>query len=159
MLHSKCCWQNCLFQPYFTFRVLQYEYLLVGHFKRWVDFPLDKSNWGPNSDASTPVGGIWITESQSWKGALEVTWSNPSFLKQGHLELVAQNHVQQAFEYLKNEESTTFLGNLCQCSFSLTVGSVSWCPEGTSCMYFSLCPDMVSLNPERISPDHRIYDK
>lgn len=56
MLHSKCCWQNCLFQPNFTFHVLHYEYLLAGCFKRWVDFPLHKSNWEPHSDASDKVG-------------------------------------------------------------------------------------------------------
>lgn len=35
----------------------------------------------------------------------------PLLLKLGHLELVVQNHVQKAFEDLKDEESITFLGN------------------------------------------------
>ncbi|KAK4828311.1 hypothetical protein QYF61_025323 [Mycteria americana] len=40
-------------------------------------------------------------------------------LSKGHLELAAQDHVQMAFEYL--QDSTTSLGNLCQCSITLTV--------------------------------------
>lgn len=157
MLHSKCCWQNCLFQSYFTFHVLHYKYLLAGHFKRWVDFPPHKSIWGPNSDVSAPVGGIWIkvTELEGIYGSYLV---QPLLLKQGHLELIAQNHVQKAFEGLKDEKSTTFLGNLCQCSFGLTVKQCFLMLRG-NILYFSFCPCVVSLIPERISPDHRIYDK
>ena len=42
-------------------------------------------------------------------------------LKQGHLEPVAQDHVQMAFEYLQRWRPPTSLGNLFQCSVTLTV--------------------------------------
>lgn len=44
-----------------------------------------------------------FTESQNrwgWKKTLEIIWSNP-VLKNGHLEQVAQDHVQAAFEDLR----------------------------------------------------------
>lgn len=50
-----------------------------------------------------------------------VIWSNP-LLKQGHPEQAAQDVVQMAFEDLqKARDSTTSLGNPCQCSVTLTV--------------------------------------
>lgn len=45
-------------------------------------------------------------------GPPEVTWSN-HLLKQGHLGSVVKVHVQVAFKYPKEVDSTTVLGNLC----------------------------------------------
>ena len=42
-------------------------------------------------------------------------------LKKGHLQQGAQEHILVAFEDIQVGESTTSLGNLCQCSGTLTV--------------------------------------
>jgi len=66
-------------------------------------------------------------------------WSGPiSLLKQGHPELVAQDHVQRAFEYSPGD-STNSLGNLCQCSvtFMLTKYFLKF---RANCLCFSVCP-------------------
>jgi len=48
--------------------------------------------------------------------------SGPSLLlEQGHLEPVPQDLVQMALNTFKDRDSTTFLGNLCQCFVNLTV--------------------------------------
>jgi len=44
-----------------------------------------------------------------------------AFLKQGHQEPVAWDHVQMAFEDLREADSTISLGYLCQCSENFTV--------------------------------------
>ena len=56
-------------------------------------------------------------------------------LKQGHLQAVAQDHVQTAFEYPKDGDFTAAMGKLCQCSGTLTV-KVSRCSQGTSMFQF-----------------------
>jgi len=48
--------------------------------------------------ANSPT--IESQNSWGWKGPLEVTWFNP-WLKQGHLEQDAQDHVQVAFDGLR----------------------------------------------------------
>jgi len=42
-------------------------------------------------------------------------------LQQGHIQLVAQDCVQMGFEYSGDGNSTASLGNLCQCSVTLTM--------------------------------------
>lgn len=39
----------------------------------------------------------------------------------GHLEQISQNYNHMTFKYLYRMNSTTFLGNLCQCSITRTV--------------------------------------
>lgn len=57
-----------------------------------------------------------ITECLGWPW--EVTWSaHPA---QGHLEAVAEDSVQVAFEYLHRWDFITFLGKLQQCSVTPT---------------------------------------
>lgn len=41
--------------------------------------------------------------------------------KLGHLEQISQNYNHMTFKYLYRMNSTTFLGNLCQCSITRTV--------------------------------------
>ena len=60
-----------------------------------------------------------------------------SLLNQGHLKSVAQNYVQMALEISKTGDSTTSLGNLCQCSVTLTV---KMCFLMLRRSTFSLCP-------------------
>ena len=70
------------------------------------------------------IWNFWrITGSQNgwgWERPLEVIWSK-LLLKQGHQQQVAQDHVHMPFQYPKDGDSAVSLGNLCQCSVTLTV--------------------------------------
>ena len=70
------------------------------------------------------------------KGPLEVIWSN-CLLKQSHLELVVQDLVQMAFEYLQEWTLHNFSGNLYQCQSPLLQKCVSWCWRWT--FHVSVC--------------------
>ena len=48
----------------------------------------------------------------------------PPLLKQGHLEPVAQDHVQMVLNIAKDGDYTILLCSLCQCSVTLTVKKV-----------------------------------
>lgn len=78
-----------------------------------------------------------------WKGPLEVIGSNPhpcpSMFTQYWLPRTLS---RQLLNSSSGEDSTTSLGNLCQCLVTLTV-KVSWCSEGTpvfQCVPVASCP-------------------
>lgn len=79
-----------------------------------------------------------IKESQDgWgcKEPLEGVWSY-SLLKQGHLEMSAQDHIQTAFEYVQGGKLSSSLGNLCQYSVTFTVEICAWCSDRASWVSF-----------------------
>jgi len=63
----------------------------------------------------------------------------PSLLKQGHLEPIAQDHVRTASEYLQGWRPATSLVNLCQCLVTLIVKQCFLMLRENP-LYFSSCP-------------------
>lgn len=69
-----------------------------------------------------------------------------SLLKQRYVEMVAQDHIQTAFEYAQGGKLPSSLGNLCQCSVTLMLEIVF--PDfQTELPEFIVCPLPAVLSP------------
>lgn len=98
-------------------------YLLMRYFN---SFALQTTEWFTNHRMVETRGDLWRLSSPNTP------------LKHASLRHISQNCVQEAFEYLQEGDSTTYLSNLCQYSITLTVNNfflmLTW-----HCLCFSLC--------------------